>query len=203
MFPAENGFLPIGFGAHGLHGHEGYSYNLDLAKRLLKESGANLDTKIVISTTSEYIDICEYLQFQWQKIGLKIGVEALQSSNHRDLVANSKISVFRKSWLADYSDEENFLGLFYSKNFSPGGPNYTHFSNVDYDKLFDEAMVTPNYIERKVLYGRMDSLLLEEAPVIPLFYDQVSHFISTDISNLGTNPVNMLDFSEVDKSIAR
>jgi hypothetical protein len=35
--------------------------------------------------------------------------------------------------------------------------------------------------------------------VVPLFYDQVSHFLSKNISNFGTNPVNMLDFSEVEK----
>lgn len=199
VFPASNGFLPKGFEAHGFHLHKGYSYNLEKAKNLLDESNVDLSIPLIISTTSEYVDICEYLQYQWEQLGLKVKVEALQSSNHRDLVANSKIEVFRKSWLADYSDEENFLGLFYSNNFSPGGPNYTHFSNSQFDSLFEKALRTPEYFERKVLYGQMDSLLLDEAPVVPLFYDQVSHFLSKNISNFGTNPVNMLDFSEVEK----
>lgn len=199
VFSADNGFLPKGFEAHGFHLHKGYTYDLEKAKDLLKESNVNMSAPLVISTTSEYIDICEYLQYQWKQLGLTVKVEALQSSNHRDLVANSKIEVFRKSWLADYSDEENFLGLFYSKNFSPGGPNYTHFSNSQFDSLFEKALQTPQYLERKVLYGQMDSLLLEEAPVVPLFYDQVSHFLRKNISNFGTNPVNMLDFSEVEK----
>ena len=199
VFSADNGFLPKGFEAHGFHLHKGYTYDLEKAKDLLKESNVNMSAPLVISTTSEYIDICEYLQYQWKQLGLTVKVEALQSSNHRDLVANSKIEVFRKSWLADYSDEENFLGLFYSKNFSPGGPNYTHFSNSQFDSLFEKALQTPQYLERKVLYGQMDSLLLEEAPVVPLFYDQVSHFLRKNISDFGTNPVNMLDFSEVEK----
>ncbi len=200
VFPAFNGFLPKGFGAHGAHLHKGYQFDLEKAKELLVSSGlSDLDKPFVISTTSEYVDICEYLQHQWGELGLNVKVEALQSSNHRDLVANSEIEVFRKSWLADYSDEENFLGLFYSGNFSPNGPNYTHFFNEEFDELFEKAMTVSAYNERKILYGRMDSLILEEAPVIPLFYDQVSHFLSHEVRNFQTNSINMLDLSQVDK----
>jgi len=89
--------------------------------------------------------------------------------------------------------------LFYSKNFSPNGPNYTHFKNKEFDRLFELANLEPDYNQRKKLYGRMDSLILEEAPVVSLFYDQVSHFLSPDVINFPTNSINMLDFTFVDK----
>ena len=37
----------------------------------------------------------------------------------------------------DYPDSENYLSLFYSKNFTPNGPNYTHFSNEEFDRLYE------------------------------------------------------------------
>ena len=40
---------------------------------------------------------------------------------------------------------------------------------------------------------------MEQAVVIPLYYDQVSHFVRNDISGLNTNPVNMLDLKQVKK----
>jgi len=189
-----------GFGAHGLHGHSGYNYDLEKAKELMNSAKVlPLDKPLTISTTAAYVDICEYLQFQWSELGIDVKVEVLQSANHRELVANSEIAVFRKSWLADYSDEENFLGLFYSKNYSPNGPNYTHFTNQKFDELFEKANLEPDYNKRKYLYGKMDSLILEEAPVVPLFYDQVSHFLSPEIKNFSTNSINMLDLTWVDK----
>ncbi len=154
---------------------------------------------LTISTTSAYTDICEYLQYQWKALGVEVKVETLQSSNHRDLVANGKLMAFRKSWLADYADEENFLGLFYSKNHSPGGPNYTHFTNAEYDSLYEASLTVPDYQSRVSLYGKMDSIILEESPVVPLFYDQVSHFLRKEIKGFSTNPVNMLDLSTVRK----
>ena len=55
-----------------------------------------------------------------------------------------KSSFFRASWIADYPDPENFLALFYSKNKSPFGPNYTHFSNEKYDSLYELSFIELN-----------------------------------------------------------
>jgi peptide/nickel transport system substrate-binding protein len=40
---------------------------------------------------------------------------------------------------------------------------------------------------------------MESAPIIPLYYDQVSHFIRNCIQDFPTNPVNMLDLRRVKK----
>ena len=49
-----------------------------------------------------------------------------------------KLSIFRGSWVADYPDAENYLFIFHSKNFSPNGPNYTHYKNDEFDALFEK-----------------------------------------------------------------
>jgi peptide/nickel transport system substrate-binding protein len=41
---------------------------------------------------------------------------------------------------------------------------------------------------------------MQDAPVIPLYYDQVSHFVRHNIQGLQTNPVNMLDLRPVRKN---
>ena len=57
-------------------------------------------------------------------------------------------------------------------------------------------MIDPE--ERYKVYRRMDSLIMDEAPVIILFYDEVLRFIRNDVRGLGSNPVNMLDLTRVD-----
>jgi peptide/nickel transport system substrate-binding protein len=46
----------------------------------------------------------------------------------------------------------------------------------------------------------MDKLIIEEAPVIPLFYDKVARFSRMEVQNLGINGLNMLDLKRVKKS---
>ena len=45
----------------------------------------------------------------------------------------------------------------------------------------------------------MDSILIEEAPVVPLYYDEVIRFTQKNIRGLGINPIDLLDLRSVQK----
>ncbi len=203
VYPADKGFIPRGMPPFDAHAGYGYSYNPDKALALLSEAGfpggKGMET-IEISTTGDYVDLMEFIQHELSQIGIPVTVNVLQSGPHREMVAKSRLAVFRKSWFADYADAENFLALFYSPNFCPSGPNYTHFKSEQFDSLFIQAGHEVNDFKRLKLYRQMDSLVMEQSPIIPLYYDQVSHFVRKEISGLQTNPVNMIDLSTVKKS---
>ncbi|HPB26299.1 MAG TPA: ABC transporter substrate-binding protein [Bacteroidales bacterium] len=200
--PGIYGVVPVGMPYHDTAMVKGYSYNPDKARSLLAEAGypngKNLP-EITLSTTASYLDLCEYLQHQLGEIGIKIKVDVNPPATLREMIAKSKMSFFRASWIADYPDMENYLALFYSKNFCPKGPNYTHFSNPEYDKLFEEARSTVNDSLRGVLYTKMDNIIMEEAPVLILYYDMVLRFTHKNISGLGSNPMNLLTLKRVRK----
>ena len=115
------------------------------------------------------------------------------------MVANSKLHFFRGSWIADYPDAENYLSLFYSKNFSPNGPNYTHFYDPNYDKLYEQALSETNDSLRALLYQRMDQLIIENAVVVPLYYDRVLRFTRKNISGFSSNAMNLLNLKTTKK----
>ncbi|GLB52301.1 peptide ABC transporter substrate-binding protein [Neptunitalea chrysea] len=198
--PAEKGFIPNGLPGFGTS--NGYSYQPEKAKQLItefkKETGIASPT-ITISTDANYLDLCEYIQRELQKIGISTTIDLLTSPTLRQSKSTGKLAIFRASWIADYPDAENYLSLFYSKNFTPEGPNYTHFKNNLFDQWYEQAVKTTNTEERIALYQKMDSLIIEEAPVVPLYYDQSIRFIQKNIKGLTGNGINFLTLKKVKK----
>jgi peptide/nickel transport system substrate-binding protein len=196
--PAVNGFVPMGLPSFS-ENVIGYEYNPEKAKQLIDNSSFNTDNEIVLSTTASYLDLCEYIQNSLEEIGLNVRVEVNPPSTHRQMVATSKLNFFRGSWIADYPDAENYLSLFYSKNFCPNGPNYTHFNNITYDKLYELALSETNDSLRVKLYQSMDKIIIDNAVVVPLYYDRVLRFTQVGISGFNSNAMNLLNLKRVKK----
>jgi ABC-type transport system substrate-binding protein len=199
--PAEHGFIPMGL--PGFDYIKGYVYNPTLSRKLIKQykkQSGNMDPMISIGTNSQYLDICEYIQRELQKAGLRVEINVMPPSTLRQMKSSGDLDAFRASWIADYPDAENYLSLFYSKNFTPNGPNYTHFKNAMYDSIYEHSLSMVDVEIRKLDYKKMDSIIIAKAPIIPLYYDQVVRFTRKNISGLTPNPQNFLVLKRVKKT---
>ena len=198
--PAVNGFIPKGLA--GFNNMEGYTYQPEKAKELvlqyIEESGNN-NPSITIGTNSQYLDLCEFIQRELENIGIQVQIDVVPPSTLRQMKSSGELAIFRASWIADYPDAENYLSLFYGENFTPNGPNYAHFKNNVYDSLYVASLSLSNIEDRKLLYEKMDSIIIEEAPVVPLYYDMAVRFVSKKVSGLGINPQNFLVLKRVKK----
>ena len=198
--PAEGGFIPKGL--PGYNENIGFEYQPQKAKELVaqfkKESGIQ-NPEITITTTSNYLSFCEFIQREIQKTGLNVKIDVIPAATLKDAKANGKLDMFRASWVADYPDAENYLSLYYSKNFAPNGPNYSHFNNNLFDQWYEEAFTITDTEKREALYSKMDSLVMQKTPVVVMFYDEVLRFTRKSVSGLGINPINLLDLKRVRK----
>ena len=174
----------------------GYPYNPKKAEQLLKDNDL-LGYELKLYTTQDYIDIAKFVQSALTEIGLNCKVEEMMPAALREKRANGNLPFFRSSWVADYPDAENYLSLFTTNNFTPQGPNYTHYSNAKFDELYQKSLTCNDIEERARIYHAMDSLMMTEAPVVILFYDEVLRFVNKDVSGLGSNPTNMLNLKKV------
>ncbi len=199
--PAIHGFIPKGL--PGYAEIDGYTYQPEKAKQLIEQYKAetgDTNPEIIIGTNSQYLDLCEYIQRELEKLGISVTIDVMPPSTLRQMKSSGELDIFRASWIADYPDAENYLSLFYSPNFAPNGPNYMHFKDAVFDSLYVKSLSISNIEARKLLYTKMDSIIVADAPIVPLFYDMAVRFVNKKISGLGINPQNFLVLKHVKKS---
>ncbi|MEO6489751.1 MAG: ABC transporter substrate-binding protein, partial [Ferruginibacter sp.] len=197
---AESGFIPAGLPSYNAEIVVGYKYDPAKARQLLQESGYmdQLDQPpIKLITVPNYANLGSYIASELKQSGINIQVEAMQKSLLLEQTAKSQALFFRGSWIADYPDAENYLGVFYSKN--PAPPNYTRFKNKDYDALYERSLKEINDSIRYEIYRQMDRIIVDHAPVIPLWYDMVLHLVHNNINGFYPNSLNMLELRRVRK----
>jgi len=196
--PATGGFVPFGLPSFDDEAVPGYNYDVPKAKQLLTEAGypgGKGLPPIKLLTNPTYKDIAEYLQKQLAEVGIAVDVEIMQPSLLRDQMLKSKAAFFRGSWIADYPDAESFLSVFYGN--VPAPPNYTRFANTTFDSLYVASLKETDEAKRFALYQAMDRIIVEEAPIVPLYYDEVLRFVRKGVTGLEPNAMNLLDLRKV------
>ena len=198
-FAAEEGFIPLGLAGRSKTKHSQYQPEKarELVNAFIEEHKSQ--PKIRLATDINYMDICEYLQQELKKIGIDIEIDLMPTPTLRQAKSSGKLEAFRASWIADYPDAENYLSLFYSPNFSPGGPNYTHFYSAKFDSLYTNALSINSFEKRTYSYREMDELVMQNYPVVPLYYDQAVRFLQSNVKGLEMNPLNLLQLKRVYK----
>lgn len=197
--PAQSGFVPAGLPSFDSTQVKGYSYDPAKASQLLKEagvSGAN-QPAIKLLTVPIYAEIASYIARQLEEVGLSVQVDVVQKSLLLELTSSSKALFFRGSWIADYPDAENYLSVFYSAN--PAPPNYTRYRNARFDALFEQAIRETNDSLRYILYRQADQVMIDDAPVVPLWYDVVVHLVQPNVQGFRPNALNLLELRRVRK----
>lgn len=191
---AESGFVPMGLPSFNDSIVKGYQYDPVRSRQLLAEAGfpdgRGLPV-IRLLTIPIYAEMGNFIARQLEETGIKVQVEVMQKALLIDMTANSTAPFFRGSWIADYPDAENYLSVFYSKN--PAPPNYTRYKNPQFDALFEKALVETNDSLRYILYQKADQIMMNDAPVVPLWYDKAVRLVQTNVQGFTPNALNLLE----------
>ena len=200
-YPAESGIVPNGL--NNSFYLPRYNYDPDLSKKLISIYKSNNDIdeiNITIVSDSQYLDILEFIQSELQKIGVQVQIEITPPSILRQGKATGKFDAFRASWIADYPHVENYFSLFYSKNHTPKGPNYTFFSDRNFDELY-ELIGNKKSISYEKISNDLENIIRRYSPIIPLYYDMSVRIVPKNISGLEANAINQLNLKRVVKKL--
>lgn len=196
---------PIPPGTPGYSGVAGYTFNRELARRMLDSAGypngkGLPELSLQISQNDRSAAVAEALQDQLKAVGIPMQLNQVTFPQHREMYLGGRLAFWGTSWLADYPDAENFLSLFYSQFAPPRGNNTTGFSNARVDSLYRAALDPSKTIEqRSAVYGEAERIILDEAPWVILYYSVIQRLTQPGVSGYSVDPLDRLDLTHVRK----
>lgn len=200
--PGENGPIPIGMPGYSKE-TKGYKFDKQKAMQLLSEAGypggKGLSLKLTVSNIETQKLIGETVQAQLKDVGINVELDFIQGSTLLSSQVGGELTFWRGNWGADYFDPENFMALLYTKNWTPNGPNYTHFSNPQADSLYDLAMKLTDFNSRAKLYNEMENIVMENSPWIILYYNEIVYLKQKRVKGMYIDGLNnmMLRWAKV------
>ena len=175
----------------------------DAARALLAQHGIGTTPPLqrmtgwTLGTKPATADLAAALQHTWSAFGVDMAIDVAPSAIDAERVAKGQVPAFRKSWLADYPDAENFLGLFDRHRWAPNGPNYTHYADPMADSLLRAASGAMPGRDREGILRALEAHVMQDVPVIPLWHDEVLHLVSKSWTGWRISPINRLDLRHV------
>ena len=146
--------------------------SIENARKLLVEAGfpdgKGLPTfEIMYNTSNRNRKIAEALQEMWRR-NLNVKVELVNKDwkVYLDTFRTKNYTIAGCSWIGDYADPNTFLDMWVTG----GGNNRAGWSDKQYDKLIREASNADDSSKRYKLFREAENILMEQAPIIPLYY---------------------------------
>lgn len=189
QLPAH-GFVPPG--TFGYESASSLEESLEKAKSLLAEAGypngAGIpEFHLYYNTHEDHKLVAEIVQQQWNKgLGIRVALFNQEWKSYLNTVANFNYDLARAAWIGDYNDPNTFLDMWVTD----GGNNQTGFSHARYDELIRLAARASSPEERLALFQEAESILMDELPVIPIYFYVSKHMLHPSVK---ARPPNILD----------
>ncbi|MGD9157070.1 MAG: peptide ABC transporter substrate-binding protein [Desulfobacteraceae bacterium] len=103
---------------------------------------------------------------------------------------NMHFQIIRHGWVGDYLDPNTFLDMF----LTGGGNNNTGFANPEYDNLIKSASREQNPEKRFQILKEAEALLIDEQPIIPLYFYVFDYIKKPYLKGVYGNPMEHHNF---------
>lgn len=153
---------------------------------------------LMFAATEENMHIAQLLQQNFKTaFNCNILLENIEPKVFFDRLGKKQYDIALCQWYADIYDPINFLAIFESVN---TGTNNTGWGNAAYAQLLDQANHTLKRNERITLLDEAQKILMDQAPIIPLYYFSFYFAKSKAINHIYVSPLNIIDFKDVTRS---
>ena len=207
--PALHGIVPP-FKGYDYENVKGYQFDIEKAKEHLAKAGfANgkgfpeLSLQINPGGGDRNVQIAEVIQKMLnENLGISIKIEQMPLSQHLESLETGKSLFWRATWIADYPDPENFLNLLNGSHVPDklSEKSYTNpmrYQSTKFDSLFNIALREIDDAKRFKLFGEVDQIAVDDAAIMPIFYDENTRLIQVHVKNFPSNAMEYRDMTSV------
>ncbi|HEX2531172.1 MAG TPA: ABC transporter substrate-binding protein [Burkholderiaceae bacterium] len=152
-----------------------YPYDVAKAKALLAKAGYPNGVEVelwYLPVTRPYNPdgkrMAELIQSDWARIGVKTRLVTFEWGEYRKRSKIGEQHAMMFGWSGDNGDPDNFFGPLLSCEAVKGGGNVSRWCNKEFENLYQKAKLTPKQSERAKLYEKVQEIVHEEVPQIPI-----------------------------------
>jgi len=171
-------------------------YDVEQARRLLAEAGypegnGFPQVELLYNTSDDHKRIAEAVQQMWKEaLGVEMQLLNQDWKVYLDSMNTLNYDIARSGWIGDYSDPYNFLECFLSGN----GNNRTGYASDQYDRLVRKGASILHKEGRLATYQQAEALLLQDAPIIPIYFYTRPYLKSPDVRNWQPNHLGYISW---------
>ncbi len=152
-----------------------YSFDLDKAKQLLRESGYKGEpVKFKFASggaaTNQYAQV---IQNSLAQIGLNVEIEPLERLTFLTQLGLGQYQMSTSIWVGGNQDPIFLRDLFSTAKIPTGKGgccNRSRYSNPELDKIVEEAFNTTDREQARQLYFKAQEIVSNDVPMLPLWY---------------------------------
>ncbi len=164
----------------------------ETARRLYKEAGHDASnpfrTTILYDSSAGHKQVALAVAAMWQEV---LGVEAVLDAKEWKVFLDTRRSpelweISRLGWVGDYNDANAFLEIFLSDH----NQNVGGYASPRYDSFTEAASLQTNPEKRRRRLEQAERILLEDYPIIPVYFYVSKHLVKPRVEGYQPNIMN-------------
>jgi oligopeptide transport system substrate-binding protein len=135
---------------------------------------------------------CQALEDQWYKLfGVHVQLQGAERKVLLPALQAGEFDIATASWVADFPDASNFLGLYYE---AKGGRNFPGWQDESYRRELDLAGAQLDPDLRREHFLKAEKILMDNMVIAPVAFPATAYVCSKRVKNLYCSPMGYIDW---------